>query len=273
MGLKVHDLETGELKDGVVAEPSKDRKYEIPPCSPEEWETIEPTENDIKNVKNAFPDMCDEDEILFQAKLTLCAETRAELAARDSAAAWSGEPAAALHSMAAASALRLVRVEEPSTEYALVLPPPPPALHARRAKWSACALLAVAGLVLGVMSWTTGTPWRVRSDAAAHLLAPAASDGPLSTAMHDKAHIIIIRHGEKDTRKSEKGEGLSDVGEKRAQYLARCMSQPMPTVAMPFGPPTYVMASHGKPSKSHRPIDTVRPRLQPQGCNLKAATS
>jgi len=68
MGLKVHDLETGELKDGVVAEPSKDRKYEIPPCSPEEWETIEPTENDIKNVKNAFPDMCDEDEILFQAK-------------------------------------------------------------------------------------------------------------------------------------------------------------------------------------------------------------
>ena len=29
---------------------------------------------------------------------------------------------------------------------------------------------------------------------------------------------------------------------------------------MPFGPPTYVMASRGKSSsKSHRPIDTVVP--------------
>ena len=74
------------------------------------------------------------------------------------------------------------------------------------------------------------------------------------TVVHEKAFIIIVRHGEK-----HHGDGLSPTGVKRSEYLARCMSQKQPTVAMPFGPPTYVMASHGKPDHSHRPIDTMLP--------------
>ena len=81
------------------------------------------------------------------------------------------------------------------------------------------------------------------------VLLSLSKDVPLGTAVHEKAHIVIVRHGEKDTRKGQKSWGLSAVGQKRAQYLARCMSQTTPTVAMPFGPPTYVMASRGKSSK------------------------
>ena len=54
-----------------VAEKSKDNQYIIPPCTPEEWETIVPTENDFKNVKHAnkknLAEMSEED-ILFEAK-------------------------------------------------------------------------------------------------------------------------------------------------------------------------------------------------------------
>jgi len=50
---EIYDLNSGELKNGGVAEKSKDNQYIIPPCTPEEWETIVPTENDFKNVKHA----------------------------------------------------------------------------------------------------------------------------------------------------------------------------------------------------------------------------
>ena len=68
---EIYDLNSGELKDGAVAEKSKDGQYIIPPCTPEEWETIVPTENDFKNVKHAnkknLAEMSEED-ILFEAK-------------------------------------------------------------------------------------------------------------------------------------------------------------------------------------------------------------
>ena len=40
------------------------------------------------------------------------------------------------------------------------------------------------------------------------------------TVVHEKAFIIIVRHGEK-----HHGDGLSPTGVKRSEYLARCMSQ------------------------------------------------
>ena len=162
---------------------------------------------------------------------------------------------------------------EPTTQYEQVEPAeaaPPDGWRMR----AVGALVLVAGFVLWLApSQQTDAPGpRVRPGSAsavslpaAELSDPAASDAtslerlasghdlskdvPLGTAVHEKAHIVIIRHGEKDTRKGERGQGLSAVGQKRAQYLARCMSQTTPTVAMPFGPPTYVMASRGKSSK------------------------
>ena len=181
---------------------------------------------------------------------------------------------------------------EPTTQYEQVEPAgavPPDGWRMR----AVGALVLVAGLVLWLApSQQTDAPGpHVRSGSAsavslpaAELSDPAASDAtslerlasghdlskdvPLGTAVHEKAHIVIIRHGEKDTRKGERGQGLSAVGQKRAQYLARCMSQTTPTVAMPFGPPTYVMASRGKSSKSHRPIDTVVPLATALGVTL-----
>ena len=68
---QIYDLNSGELKDNGVAEKAKTNQYIIPPCTPEEWETIIPTENDFKNVKHAnkknLVEMSEED-ILFQAK-------------------------------------------------------------------------------------------------------------------------------------------------------------------------------------------------------------
>lgn len=72
------------------------------------------------------------------------------------------------------------------------------------------------------------------------------------------AYVVIIRHGEKP----DSGNGLSKEGKKRALYLANCMSGKRPSVMLPWGAPTYVMASYGHPDKSHRPIDTVTPLAQ-----------
>jgi len=177
-----------------------------------------------------------------------------------------------------AAALSWVQVEEPTTQYEQVMPPLQ--AHSGWLRRSVCALMLVAGVVLWLApSQMTDAPSIVHSDAASLAersasletsarLADLSTAVPLATAVHEKAHIVIIRHGEKDTRQSSTGQGLSDVGQKRAQYLARCMSQATPTVAMPFGPPTYVMASHGKPSKSHRPIDTVVPLAEALGVTL-----
>ena len=158
--------------------------------------------------------------------------------------------------MVAASDLRWVQAEEPTTQYEQVDPPPPQAV-APNGWRSVCLLMLVAGLVLWLApSQMTDAPELVRSDAvslaetSASLERSARDDlstavplqtavqtavqttVPLQTAVHEKAHIIIVRHGEKgakDARTGQRGQGLSDVGQKRAQYLARCMSQATPT--------------------------------------------
>ena len=77
--------------------------------------------------------------------------------------------------------------------------------------------------------------------------------------VHEVAHVVIIRHGEK-----KNGTGLSDVGAARAQYLAHCMSLNHPSTALPHGPPTYVMASHGKMGKS---VPRLDPEKLPAPCS------
>jgi len=84
-----------------------------------------------------------------------------------------------------------------------------------------------------------------------------------SEAPAEVAHVVIIRHGEK-----HEGDGLSEDGKLRAHYLKRCMTSPYASVALPLGQPTYVMASHGKPGKSHRPQDTASPIAQALGQKL-----
>jgi hypothetical protein len=197
---------------------------------------------------------------------------------------------------ARAGALLSYRSMEPSTRYEQVEPVEAVPSDGWR-KRAVGVLVLVAGLVLWLapsqqtLPGKEGSQQTIRPSSvsavslpAAELSDPAGSDAtslerlasgpnlstdvPLQTAVHEKAHIVIVRHGEKDTRKGQRGQGLSVVGQKRAQYLARCMSQATPTVAMPFGPPTYVMASRGKSSKSHRPIDTVVPLATALGVTL-----
>ena len=134
---------------------------------------------------------------------------------------------------------------EPSTRYEQVEPAdavPPDGWRMR----AVGALVLVAGLVLWLApSQQTDAPGqRIRPGSASAVSLPAAElsypagsdatslerrvsghdlskDVPLGTAVHEKAHIVIVRHGEKDTRKGQKSWGLSAVGQKRAQYLAR----------------------------------------------------
>ena len=136
---------------------------------------------------------------------------------------------------------RTIRIEEDPTRYELLVGPQTAASSWRRTQ-RAGALFLGAGLMVSTVSFAMQSP----------LQQDLLEVKP--TVVHEKAFIIIVRHGEK-----HHGDGLSPTGVKRSEYLARCMSQNQPTVAMPFGPPTYVMASHGKPDHSHRPIDTMLP--------------
>ena len=140
-----------------------------------------------------------------------------------------------------AGAERTIRIEEDPARYELLVGPQTAASSWRRTQ-RAGALFLGAGLLVSTVSFAMQSP----------LQQDLLEVKP--TVVHEKAFIIIVRHGEK-----HHGDGLSPTGVKRSEYLARCMSQKQPTVAMPFGPPTYVMASHGKPDHSHRPIDTMLP--------------
>jgi len=91
-------------------------------------------------------------------------------------------------------------------------------------------------------------------------IASLVSSGPPSVEV---SHVVIIRHGEKHD-----GDGLSEDGNMRASYLKRCMTSPYTSVALPLGRPTYVMASHGHPGKSHRPQDTASPIAKEVGVKL-----
>lgn len=95
------------------------------------------------------------------------------------------------------------------------------------------------------------------------LLPPALDRLALNSPVVQVAHVTIIRHAEKHD-----GTGLSIDGLNRARYLARCMNTGHPTVALPLGRPTYIMASHGHPGKSTRPQDTATPIAASLGLKL-----
>ena len=67
MGITTYDLPPGGLKDGEIATPSKDDVTFTWVYDQEELDKIKPTERDITNVKNATPNLSDE-EVLIEAK-------------------------------------------------------------------------------------------------------------------------------------------------------------------------------------------------------------
>ena len=138
-------------------------------------------------------------------------------------------------------------------------PAPRPSVWVVGARRSVGALLLVGAAAILVWTIQTISPTtiafviqtqlRLNGHQQSHLRSPSASTDQHLWAQHDPvvhdvAHVVIIRHGEKD-----QGTGLSEVGAARAKYLARCMSFNHSSTALPHGPPTYIMASHGHPGK------------------------
>lgn len=78
------------------------------------------------------------------------------------------------------------------------------------------------------------------------------------------AYVVVMRHGEK----VDKGHGLSEAGIARSEYLARCTTAAQPSTLLPFGPPTYVMASHDTPTTAHRARQTALPIAAALGMEL-----
>lgn len=164
-----------------------------------------------------------------------------------------------------------ILIEPSSTAaYELYVPPLDDGRRTRRRRLGVLcgALLLGAGLLLLPLR-PSSSPLSGTDSLAKHgPLVPEKESDPQPTPTQEKAHVIIIRHGEKP----DEGDGLSEVGKRRAQYIARCMSQEQPTVALPAGKPSYVMASHGKDDHSHRPIDTVAPLAAALGLELDEGT-
>lgn len=77
------------------------------------------------------------------------------------------------------------------------------------------------------------------------------------------AYLVLIRHGEKYL-----GNGLSEDGKRRVHYLSKCINKPHASLALPLGPPTHVMASHGAIGKSYRPQATAAPIAAALGLEL-----
>ncbi|KAL1521450.1 hypothetical protein AB1Y20_021114 [Prymnesium parvum] len=118
-----------------------------------------------------------------------------------------------------------------------------------------CATAAFVGMLL----------FASRGDGATHMFTAALRRVSLVSTVFpvEVAYISIIRHGEKHD-----GDGLSDDGKMRAQYLTRCIISSGASVAFPLGHPTYVMASHGKPGKSYRTQATASPIAEALGIKL-----
>lgn len=77
---------------------------------------------------------------------------------------------------------------------------------------------------------------------------------PPWTDTEETAYVNFIRHGEKCV---SSGEYLLPVGYLRADYLGRCMSSDHPSIAMPFGKATKILAGAGEDSL--RPMLTALP--------------
>lgn len=134
--------------------------------------------------------------------------------------------------------------------------------HMRGRSALLCCSLAAAAAGLLALSLDDG-----ESGPASLLWKPLATNLGIKLEPLDVAYIIIIRHGEKPP-KGEHDNGLSPDGASRARYLQRCIASPYASIAFPLGAPTYVMASHGKKGRSHRPQDTARPVAEALGLRL-----
>lgn len=82
------------------------------------------------------------------------------------------------------------------------------------------------------------------------------------------AFVNFVRHGE--DCKSQKKYGLGGYGIRRAEYLARCMSQGTPSLILPFGKPTALFAARVHHNSSFRPILTGEPLANATGLKLEA---
>ena len=147
-----------------------------------------------------------------------------------------------------------------ASAYHLVIDQPSKATPGRRAsrRRLACvgAMLLGGGIVLLGLACSSSSSDVTPSVGMLQLLGVKSTKRPAHDPV-EIAHVVIIRHGEKHD-----GDGLSEDGKARARYLQKCMTSPYASVALPLGKPTYVMASHGKPGKSHRPQDTAYPIAQ-----------
>lgn len=105
--------------------------------------------------------------------------------------------------------------------------------------------------------------------AVGNLLAvAAAATGARVGVIEERSVVILMRHGEKA---KDSGDTLSPLGERRAEYTARCLGTAgVRTNATRAGPVVGVVASAWKKGHSHRPIDTARPLAHSLGLPLDA---
>lgn len=93
-----------------------------------------------------------------------------------------------------------------------------------------------------------------------------ASLATLLAVADAKAVLNIIRHGEKVCEPSTE---LSEEGEYRAQYIAKCMSSTTVSRGMPLGKATAVYASQYKKGHTKRTIQTATPLAEQLGLELQ----
>lgn len=94
----------------------------------------------------------------------------------------------------------------------------------------------------------------------------AAPLATLVAVVDAKAVLNIMRHGEK---LCEPSNDLSEEGEHRAQYLARCMSSTTVSRGMPLGKATRVYASQYQEGHTKRTIQTATPIAEQLGLDLQ----
>jgi len=87
----------------------------------------------------------------------------------------------------------------------------------------------------------------------------------ISTCSAEWALVNLIRHGERYNEKTHGGH-LHPYGIERAEYIAKCVMDPAPTLAFPLGRPSRLLASYGH--HSTRPKETLEPLERDSGIKL-----
>lgn len=165
-------------------------------------------------------------------------------------------------------------IEASATEYSLTQAAQRESSGYRRIGLGALLGLSALVLLLLPQQLSLAVAYRTADLMAAEPEPVAGRDGVIDfkkrpqDEVAEMAYVILIRHGEKGSKGEADYNGLSPTGMKRAEYLARCMSSPLSSLALPAGPPKYLLASHTKPDKSHRAIDTAMPLAQRLGLKV-----